>query len=100
MSLEARGGTFWEGESSDIQDGTHPERLEEPLVLPTLVLVLQQLLDLLLRVLPVRHLLERLRGNNALEALKLNCVTRREEVRVVDDLHSKTYVKPVTSWCT
>ena len=48
MSLEARGGIFGEGESSDIQDGTHPERLEEPLVLSALVLVLQQLLDLLL----------------------------------------------------
>ena len=41
MSLEARGGMFGKGESSDIQDGTHPERLEEPLVLPTSVPVLK-----------------------------------------------------------
>ena len=41
MSLEARGGIFGEGESSDIQDSTHPERLEEPLVLPTSVPVLK-----------------------------------------------------------
>ena len=93
MSLEARGGVFGEGESSDIQDGTHPERLEEPLVLPTRVPVLQQLLDLLLRVLPLRHLLEGFRADGALETLELKCVTRREQVGVVHDLYARSNVQ-------
>ena len=57
---------------------THPERLEEPLVLSARVPVLQQLLDLLLRVLPLRNLLEGFRTDGALEALELKCVTRGE----------------------
>ena len=71
---------------------TYPERLEEPLVLPARVPVLQQLLDLLLRVLPLRNLLESLRADNTLETLELKCVTRREEVGVVDNLHARSYV--------
>ena len=69
-----------------LKDITYPERLEEPLVLSARVPLLEQLLDLLLRVLPLGHLLERLRANNTLEALKLKCVTGGEQVRVVDDL--------------
>ena len=44
------------------------------------------LLDLLLRVFPLRRLLERLGRDRALEALELKGVPRGEEMRVVDDL--------------
>ena len=72
---------------------THPKRLEEPLVLPARVPVLQQLLNLLLRVLPLRYLLEGFRADGALKALKLKCVTRREEVGVVHDLYARSNVQ-------
>ena len=44
------------------------------------------LLDLLLRVCPLRGLLERLCGDGALEALELKGVAGGEEVGVVDGL--------------
>lgn len=65
---------------------THAKGLEEPLVLPARVTILQQLLDLLLRVLPLRNLLEGFRSDDTLEALQLKRVTRGEQVRVVDGL--------------
>ena len=71
------------------EECAHPKGLEEPLVLPARVPVLQQLLDLLLRVLPLRHLLEGFRANDTLETLQLKRVTRREKVRVVDGLRAR-----------
>ena len=65
---------------------TYTERLEEPLGLPAGVALLEVLLDLLLRVFPLRRLLERLGRDGALEALELKGVPRGEEMRVVDDL--------------
>ena len=47
------------GQHREVRSGTHAKGLEEPLVLPARVPVLQQLLNLLLRVLPLRNLLER-----------------------------------------
>ena len=65
---------------------TYTERLEEPLGLPAGVALLEVLLDLLLRVFPLRRLLERLGRDGALEALELKGVSGGEEMRVVDDL--------------
>ena len=65
---------------------THPEGLEEPLVLARLVAVLEQLFDVLLRVLPLCRLLEGVRRDGALQALELESVAGREEVGVVEDL--------------
>ena len=67
---------------------TYAQRLEEPLGLPAGVALLEVLLNLLLRVFPLRRLLERLGRDGALEALELERVTGGEKVRVVDDLHT------------
>ena len=63
-----------------------PERGEEPPVLAADISLLQRLLDVLLRVLPLRHLLERVVGDGALQSLELQRVTCRHDVVVVDDL--------------
>lgn len=62
---------------------------EEPPVLAREVALLKELLDLLLRVLAGRDLLERLGRDDALEALELERVAGREEVVVVDRLWSE-----------
>ena len=67
---------------------TYAQRSEEPPVLAALVALLEELLDRLLGVLTLRHLLEGLRRDNTLEALKLKRVTSREQVGVVDGLAS------------
>lgn len=59
---------------------------EEPPVLSLEVALLKELLDLLLRVLAARNLLERLGRDDALEALELESVASGEEVVVVDRL--------------
>jgi hypothetical protein len=60
--------------------------LEEPLVLPACVALLQQLLDVLLGIFPLRWLLEAVVGDGTLKALEFQCVTCGEKVGVVDDL--------------
>ena len=67
---------------------THPEGLEEPLVLARLVAVLEQLFDVLLRVLPLCRLLEGVRRDGALQALELERIPDGEHERVVDGLDS------------
>ena len=62
------------------------KRGEEPPVLAALVALLKQLLDGLLGLLTLRHLLERVVRDCALQALKVKRVARREQVVVVDDL--------------
>lgn len=62
------------------------QRSEEPSVLSTGVALLQGLLDSLLGLLTLRHLLEGLVGNDALEALQLESVAGGHQVVVVDGL--------------
>jgi hypothetical protein len=69
---------------------THAEGLEEPLVLAALVPVLEQLLDCLFRVFTLRHLLEGVAPDGALQALELERVSCGEEVGVVDDLQHQS----------
>jgi hypothetical protein len=65
---------------------THPQRLEEPLVLSACVSVLKQLLDDFLSILSLRWLLEGIGSHSSLEAFELEGVASGEEVGVVDDL--------------
>jgi len=62
------------------------KRSEEPSVLSRRVSLLQSLLHSLLRVLPLRNLLESIRSNNTLQSLQLECVSCWHQVVVVDDL--------------
>jgi hypothetical protein len=62
------------------------KRGEEPSVLSRGVSLLKSLLDGLLRVLPLRHLLERVRRHRTLQALQLQRISRGHQVVVVDDL--------------
>ena len=62
------------------------KRSEEPSVLSRRVSLLQCLLDCLLRVLPLRDLLESIGGNNSLQSFQLERVTCGHQVVVVDDL--------------
>lgn len=65
---------------------TYAQGSEEPPVLAALVALLKELLDRLLGLLTLRHLLERVRRDGALQALELQSVTGGEQVVVVDDL--------------
>ena len=65
---------------------TYPQSCEEPLVFTICVLLLEQLLDRLFRILPLWWLLESIWGHRPLQTLELQCVSCREEMRVVDDL--------------
>ena len=60
--------------------------MEEPLVLPACVALLQQLLDVLLGIFPLRWLFEGVVREGTLKALEFQCLTCGEEVGVVDDL--------------
>ena len=62
------------------------KRGEEPPVLDALVALFKQFLNRLLSLLTLRHLLERVVRDCALQALKVKRVARREQVVVVDDL--------------
>ena len=62
------------------------KRSEEPSVLSRRVSLLQSLLHSLLRILPLRNLLESIRSNNTLQSLQLECVSCWHQVVVVDDL--------------
>ena len=64
----------------------HTKRSEEPSVLSRCVSLLQSLLHGLLRVLPLRLLLECICGNNSLKSLQLERITCWHQVVVVDDL--------------
>lgn len=66
--------------------GVLTQRGEEPPVLAALVPLVEGLLDSLLGLLPLADLLESVRGDGVLEALKLEGVTGGHEVVVVDDL--------------
>lgn len=68
------------------EDKTYPQRSEEPLVLSRDVALLQDLLDVLFRVLSLRGFLESIVGQRSLERLEFKSITSREEVRVVDSL--------------
>jgi hypothetical protein len=59
---------------------------EEPLVLASLVLLLESLLDLLLSLFSLRWFLESVGGNNGLEGVEFESVTSWHEMVVVDDL--------------
>lgn len=65
------------------------QRCEEPPVFPALVSLIQRLLDCLLRVLPLRNLLERITRHNTLQSLQLQRVTGRHKVVVVDSLDER-----------
>lgn len=60
--------------------------LEEPLVLTSLVLLLQSLLDRLLGLLSLRGLIEALSGDGGLEGLNVQRVSCGHQVVVVDQL--------------
>lgn len=62
------------------------ELLEEPLVVASLVLLLEDLADSLLGVLTLRGLIESLLGNGGLEAIVVEVVTGRHDVAVVHTL--------------
>ena len=66
--------------------GKHTQRGEEPPVLAARVALLQDLLDVLLGILPLADLLEGLAGNGTLQTLELEGVPRGHEVVVVDGL--------------
>lgn len=59
---------------------------EEPLVLASLVLLLESLLDLLLGLFSLGWFLESVGGNNGLEGVEFESVTSWHEMVVVDDL--------------
>ena len=65
---------------------THPQCLEEPLILAGSVTLLKQLLNSLLRILPLRWLLERINRHRPLQSLQLKSITCWEKMRVVDSL--------------
>jgi hypothetical protein len=65
------------------------KRGEEPSILSRGVSLLKSLLDGLLRVLPLRHLLEGVGRHRALQALQLQRVPRGHQVVVVDDLDER-----------
>ena len=65
------------------------KRGEEPAVFSRCVSLFQCLLDGLLRVLPLRYLLECIRSNNTLQSLQLERVSCRHQVVVVDDLDER-----------
>lgn len=64
----------------------HTKRSKEPPVLPTGVPILKSLLNSLLSLLALRHLLESIVRDNTLQPFKLERVTGRHEVVVVDGL--------------
>ena len=64
----------------------HSQSLEEPLILAGSVTLLKQLLNSLLRILPLRWLLERINRHRPLQSLQLKSITCREKMRVVDSL--------------
>ena len=68
----------------------HPQSLEEPLILASGVTFLKQLLNSLLRILPLRWLFERINRHRPLQSLQLKSITCREKMRVVDSLHPVT----------
>jgi len=63
-----------------------PQRRKEPPILPTRVPLLQRLLHILLGLLPLTDLLERIVGDDVLEALELERVACWHQVVVVCDL--------------
>ena len=65
----------------------HPQSLEEPLILAGGVTLLKQLLNSLLRILPLRWLFERINRHRPLQTLQLKSITCREKMRVVDSLN-------------
>jgi len=71
------------------QYGKRTQRGEEPSVLARRVSLLQSLLHGLLSILPLRLLLEGIRGDNSLQSLQLECVACWHEVVVVDDLDER-----------
>lgn len=70
-------------------EDTHSQFLEEPPVLASKVTILQQFPDRLLRVLPLRRILEGLRCDSSLQALQLKGVSCWEKVAVVHNLKRK-----------
>ena len=68
------------------RNGERTQGGEEPSVLSAGVSLLEDLLDVLLRILTLADLLEGIVGDGALEALELEGVTGGHQVVVVDDL--------------
>ena len=68
------------------RNGERTQGGEEPSVLSAGVSLLEDLLDVLLRILTLTDLLEGIVGDGALEALELEGVTGGHQVVVVDDL--------------
>ena len=68
---------------------SHTQRREEPSVLSTRVSLLEDLLDVLLSILALADLLKCLARNNALETFKLEGVSSRHQVVVVDGLDER-----------
>lgn len=64
----------------------HSQGCEEPFVLAAGVAILEQLLDRLLRILPLCGLLEGIRRDGSLQSLQLKGVPCREQMRVVHNL--------------
>jgi len=69
-----------------------PEWGKEPPVLPSLVSLLEHLFDVLLGFLALADFLERLGGQDALEALDLESIAGGHQVVVVDELDKRLYL--------
>ena len=72
-----------------------PQRSEEPSVLSTQVSLLQSLLHVLLRLLPLADLLECIVGDDTLQSFQFECVSRRHDVVVVDELDEWLDLRPL-----
>ena len=77
---------------------THPQRLEEPLVLARYISFLKEFLHRLLCVLSLRRFFEGLSGADALEPLEFERIAGREEVGAVDGLSTNVHRIIVTVW--
>lgn len=68
---------------------THPQRLEEPLVLARYISLLKELFHRLLCILSLRRLFEGLCAADAFEPLEFESIASREEVGAIDGLPIK-----------
>lgn len=71
------------------ESNTHSQRLEEPLIFPASVPLLEQLFDVLLRVLPLANFSEGIRGADTLQSFQFNSISCWEEMSVVDNLRNQ-----------